>query len=45
MNDSNITSIINMLKRFKDTTLSEDDYKTTVRDILWNIQKIKSRTK
>ena len=32
--------ICNFLKRFDGTTLSAEDYETTVRDTLWNVDQI-----
>lgn len=37
---SHYDSIANFLKSFEDTTLSSDDYSTTVRDTMWNVDQI-----
>lgn len=42
---SNYESIKNLLKRFKyNKNMSDEDYETTVRDILWNVKRIENES-
>ena len=36
-------AIKNMLMRFKQSSLSKEDIKTTIKDILWNVNQIEKR--